>query len=44
MRADWIALLDAGRLAEFGRRTDLLADPGSRLSQLLRHGTEEVLQ
>ena len=47
MRADRIALLDGGRLAEFGRRTDLLADPGSRLSQLLRHGsheTEEVLQ
>jgi ATP-binding cassette subfamily B protein len=44
MRADWIALLDAGRLAEFGRRTDLLADSGSRLSQLLQRGTQEVLQ
>ena len=41
-------------LAEFGRRGDLLADPASRLSQLLRHargsgvphayGTEQVLQ
>ena len=36
MRADRIALLDGGRLAEFGRRGDLLADPASRLSQLLR--------
>ena len=44
MRADWIALLDGGRLAEFGRRTHLLADPASGLSQLLRHGSEEVLQ
>ena len=44
MRADRIALLDAGRLVEFGRRGDLLADPASRLSQLLRHGTAEVLE
>ena len=44
MRADWIALLEAGRLAEFGRRSELLADPTSRLSRLLRHGSAEVLQ
>ena len=44
MRADWIALLDSGRLAEFGRRTDLLADPRSRLSRLLGSGASGVLE
>ena len=44
LRADWIALLDNGRLAEFGRRAALMADPRSRLARLLRHGSEEVLQ
>ena len=44
LRADWIALLDNGRLAEFDRRERLLADPQSRLSRLLRHGSAEVLQ
>ena len=44
LRADWIALLDNGRLAEFDRRETLLADPRSRLSRLLRHGSAEVLQ
>ena len=44
LRADWIALLDNGRLAEYDRRETLLADPASRLSRLLRHGSAEVLQ
>ena len=44
LRADWIALLDNGRLAEYDRRETLLADPDSRLSRLLRHGSAEVLQ
>ena len=44
LRADWIALLDNGRLAEYDRRETLLADPQSRLSRLLRHGSAEVLQ
>ena len=44
LRADWIALLDNGRLAEYDRRQTLLADPASRLSRLLRHGSAEVLQ
>ena len=44
LRADWIALLDNGRLAEFGRRAALMADPNTRLSRLLRHGSAEVLQ
>lgn len=44
LRADWIALLDNGRLAEFGRRAALMADPATRLSRLLRHGSAEVLQ
>ena len=43
LRADWIALLDNGRLAEFGSRAALMADPQSRLSRLLRHGSMEVL-
>ena len=44
LRADWIALLDNGRLAEYDRRETLLADSDSRLSRLLRHGSAEVLQ
>lgn len=44
LRADWIALLDNGRLAEFGRRAALMADPRTRLARLLRHGSAEVLQ
>ena len=44
LRADWIALLDNGRLAEYDRRETLLADPDSRLSRLLRHGSAEVLK
>jgi len=42
-RADRILILDDGRIAEFGDRQTLAADPDSRLSQLLRTGLEEVL-
>jgi ATP-binding cassette subfamily B protein len=42
-RADRILILDDGRIAEFGPRHDLVADPSSRLSQLLQAGLEEVL-
>jgi len=42
-RADQIMILDDGRIAEFGSRTDLAADPTSRLSRLLQAGMEEVL-
>jgi len=42
-RADDILILERGRVVEFGERTALAADPGSRLSQLLETGMEEVL-
>ena len=42
-RADDILILERGRAVEFGERTALAADPGSRLSQLLETGMEEVL-
>jgi ATP-binding cassette, subfamily B, bacterial len=42
-RADQIMILDDGRIAEFGDRHDLIADPTSRLSRLLQVGLEEVL-
>ncbi|MFC2094843.1 ABC transporter ATP-binding protein [Candidatus Bipolaricaulota bacterium] len=42
-RADQIMILDEGRLAEYGCRHDLAADPTSRLSRLLQAGMEEVL-
>jgi len=42
-RADRIMILDDGRIAEFGSRLDLAADPTSRLSRLLQAGMEEVL-
>ncbi len=42
-RADDILILDGGRVAEFGERAALAADPGSRLSRLLEAGMEEVL-
>jgi ATP-binding cassette subfamily B protein len=43
-RADDILILDRGRVAEFGERRGLLADPESRFAGLLRVGVEEVLQ
>jgi len=42
-RADQIMILDDGRIAEFGSRHELAADPTSRLSRLLQAGMEEVL-
>ena len=42
-RADTILILDEGRIAEFGERERLAADPRSRFSSLLRTGLEEAL-
>jgi ATP-binding cassette subfamily B protein len=42
-RADDILILDEGRVAEFGERATLAADPDSRFSRLLATGMEEVL-
>jgi len=42
-RADDILILDDGRVAEFGERASLAADPGSKLAKLLTTGMEEVL-
>jgi ATP-binding cassette subfamily B protein len=36
-------ILEDGRIAEQGRRVDLVQDPTSRFSTLLRVGLEEVL-
>ena len=42
-RANDILILEAGRVVEWGERSTLTADPGSRFSSLLRTGMEEVL-
>jgi ABC-type multidrug transport system fused ATPase/permease subunit len=42
-RADTIMILDDGWIAEYGPREELARNPGSRFSQLLRAGVEEVL-
>jgi ATP-binding cassette subfamily B protein len=42
-RADNILILDNGRIAEYGPRAALAADPESRFAHLLRAGLEEVL-
>jgi ATP-binding cassette subfamily B protein len=42
-RADRILILEDGRVAEFGRRTELLRDPQSRSARLLRAGRTEEL-
>lgn len=42
-RADDILILERGRVVEFGPRAALVADPGSRFSQLLSTGLEETL-
>lgn len=39
-RCDDIAVLDRGRVVEFGARSDLVADPDSRFSRLLHAGAE----
>lgn len=43
LTADEILILEAGRVIEHGSRADLQADQGSRFSELLRTGMEEVL-
>jgi ABC-type multidrug transport system fused ATPase/permease subunit len=42
-RADTIMILDDGWIAEYGPREELARNPGSRFSQLVRAGVEEVL-
>jgi ATP-binding cassette subfamily B protein len=42
-RVDEILILELGRVVEYGQRAALAADPGSRLSALLRTGLEAVL-
>jgi ATP-binding cassette subfamily B protein len=42
-RADRILILENGRVAEFGDRIALAADPRSRFSRMLQTGIEEVL-
>lgn len=41
-RADSIAILESGRVVEFGPRAELMLDPTSRFSRLVRAGTAEV--
>jgi ABC-type multidrug transport system fused ATPase/permease subunit len=42
-RADEIMILENGSVSEYGERTQLVSDPGSRFYQLLQTGLEEVL-
>jgi ATP-binding cassette subfamily B protein/ATP-binding cassette subfamily C protein len=42
-RADYIMILEAGRIREFGRYADLVHDPTSRFYELLQTGLEGVL-
>jgi ATP-binding cassette, subfamily B, bacterial len=42
-RVDRIMILEDGRIAEQGRRVELVQDPASRFSALLRVGLEEAL-
>lgn len=42
-RADAILILENGRTKEYGRRLELLNNPDSHFSQLLRTGLEELL-
>lgn len=42
-RADYILVLDQGRIVEFGERSALAADSSSRYSQMLVVGMEEML-
>lgn len=43
MRADQIAILEAGEVVERGPRATLMRDGASRFSKLLKVGLEEVL-
>ena len=42
-RADAIVILESGQLVEYGVRTQLVANPASRFSALLRTGLQDVL-
>jgi len=42
-RADAIMIIEDGRILEYGPRQALLQDPGSRFSQLMQTGLEEML-
>jgi ATP-binding cassette subfamily B protein len=42
-RADDILILEQGRIAEYGPREQLAADPQSRFYRLLQFGLEEAL-
>jgi ABC-type multidrug transport system fused ATPase/permease subunit len=42
-RADWILVLEDGQVAEFGRRAELAALPGSRFARLQAAGMTEAL-
>lgn len=42
-RAHDILIIEKGKTVEYGRRTDLAADPASKFSGLLKTGMEEVL-
>jgi ABC-type multidrug transport system fused ATPase/permease subunit len=42
-RADAIVILESGQLVEYGARTQLVANPASRFSALLRTGLQDVL-
>jgi ABC-type multidrug transport system fused ATPase/permease subunit len=42
-RADYILILEQGRIVEFGERRRLVADPASRFSSLLQTGLQDVL-
>jgi len=42
-RADDVLILDRGKVAEFGPRTALAADPSSHFSRLLEAGMEDLL-
>ena len=42
-RVDYLLILEEGRVRERGPRADLMADPQSRFSQLLRVGMEDAL-
>jgi ATP-binding cassette subfamily B protein len=42
-RVDDIMILDAGEVQEFGRRAELVQDPQSQFSKLLKAGLEELI-
>ena len=42
-RADTILVMEDGRVAEYGPRATLAADPASRFAQMLRTGHDQLL-